>query len=135
MNPLPDNIVLFDGACGLCTASVRFILRRDHRAVFCFAPLQSETGRQLCVRHGLDPQRFESVVLVRRDRVQLRSDAALAIVRELGGAWCWLAVLGVVPRPLRDWLYGVVSRNRHRWFGRYTACLATSGVSQNRFLP
>jgi predicted DCC family thiol-disulfide oxidoreductase YuxK len=135
MSQLPDDVVLFDGECNLCTASVQFIIRHERRARFHFAALQSETGRQLCQRHGLDPKGLESVVLVHRDGVRLRSDAALEIAGELGGAWGWLAVLRVIPRPLRDWFYGVAARNRHRWFGRSETCLTPCNDLRQRFLP
>ena len=135
MSPLPDNVVLFDGECGLCAASVRFIIRRDPRVIFRYASLQSETGRQLCQHHGLDPQRINTVVLLRRDGVRLRSDAALAIAGQLSGAWRWLAVLRLIPRPARDWFYGVIARNRHRWFGRNASCLAPSDDTRQLFLP
>lgn len=135
MSQLPDNVVLFDGECGLCTASVQFIIRRDPQATFRYASLQSETGRQLSRRHGLDPDRFDSVVLIRRDGIRLRSDAALAIASQLGGAWRWLAVLRMIPRPARDWFYAVIARNRHRWFGRNAFCLTPSDDTTRLFLP
>lgn len=135
MIPPSDNVVLFDGECGLCVMSVRFIVRHERHARFRFASLQSETGRQLCRRYRLDPERFGTVVLVRRDGVLLRSDAVLAIARELDGACRWLAVLRALPQPLRDWLYGVVARNRKHWFNRHATCLVPSADLRKRFLP
>lgn len=135
MKPLPDNVVLFDGDCNLCAASVQFILRHDRRGVFHFAAFQSETGRELCQRHGLNAVHPDSVVLVCGNLVRLRSDAVLAIARECSGAWRWLALLRYIPRPLRDWIYGLLARNRHRWFRRPAACLLPSAELRQRFLP
>ena len=135
MKQLPDNIVLFDGTCGLCMESVEFVIRHDRRAVFQFAALQSETGRQLCSLHGLDPTLVDSVVLIGSEGVRLRSDAALEIVRQLSGAWRWLAILRVVPRPVRDWIYRMVALNRHRWLRRNPGCAVPSERHRDRFLP
>jgi predicted DCC family thiol-disulfide oxidoreductase YuxK len=134
MKQFPDNIVLFDGQCGLCTASVQFIIRRDRRGVFRFASVQSEVGRELCRHHGLDPDRVDSVVLIQRDKTRVRSDAVLAIARELGGLWPCLAVFRVMPRAVRDCFYRLVARNRLRWFGRNATCLVPSHDDRSRFL-
>lgn len=136
MSELPfDRIVLFDGECAFCAASVQFVLRRDPGGLFRFAPLQSALGRDLCARHGVDPEALDTFVLVTRDGAFVRSDAALAVARELGAPWRVLAALGrLVPRPLRDWAYGVVARNRYRWFGRRDACLVPPDDARSRFL-
>ena len=130
-----ENVVLFDGDCRLCAASVQFILRHDPGGTFRYASFQSETGRQFCRQHGLNPEQFDSVVLITRDGVRVRSDAALAIVGQLGGAWRGVAALRVIPRPVRDWCYGVVARNRHRWFGRSASCRVPPDDAGKRFLP
>jgi predicted DCC family thiol-disulfide oxidoreductase YuxK len=75
------------------------------------------------------------VVLIRKDGVRRRSDAVLDIARQLGGAWRWLAVLSVVPRPIRDGIYDLIARNRHRWFGRNPACPVPPDDIRGRFLP
>ncbi|MBY6269594.1 MAG: thiol-disulfide oxidoreductase, partial [Parageobacillus thermoglucosidasius] len=46
-------IILFDGVCSLCSASVQFIIARDPHAVFRFASLQSETGKALREKFGI----------------------------------------------------------------------------------
>lgn len=127
-------ILLYDGVCNLCNASVQWILQRDRAAVFRFAALQSETGQALLKRVGLDSVHFDTVVLVDGDRVFTRSDAALEILRRLGAPWSWLAVLRWAPRRLRDAVYNWVARNRYRWFGRQEKCLLPRKEWAQRFL-
>lgn len=127
-------VVLFDGVCNLCNTTVRFLLRRDRRRVFRFAPLQSTAGRELLERHGLDPEAFDSVVLLEGGRPFLKSDAALRMVAHLPGLWPWLGGLRVVPRPLRDRLYDLVARHRYRWFGRQEVCALPDPEERDRFL-
>ncbi len=127
-------VLLFDGVCNMCNASVQWILQRDHRGIFRFAALQSEAGQQLLLRHKLDSKRFDTVVLVLGERIFLRSDAPLEIVRQIGGWWGLLYFFKIVPRPLRDALYNFVARNRYRWFGRREACMLPRPEWATRFL-
>ena len=127
-------IVLFDGVCNLCEGVVRFIVRHDPDSRFRFAPLQSEPARRLLEKHGLPTDTVDTFVLVEGSRCLTRSDAALAVVRHLPGAWRMLRVLVVVPRPLRDWAYTIVVRNRYRWFGRKQSCMVPTPELTSRFL-
>lgn len=127
-------VILFDGVCNLCAWSVQFIIRRDPRGRFRFAALQSPAGRRLLAERGADMRGLDSVVLVEGSRWYARSDAALRIARHLRGGWPLLALLRVVPRPLRDWAYDVIARNRYRWFGRQEACMLPTPALRERFL-
>ncbi|HEV8721923.1 MAG TPA: thiol-disulfide oxidoreductase DCC family protein [Candidatus Binatia bacterium] len=134
MTQIPDNLVLFDGVCNLCTASVQFIIRHDRAAIFYFAPLQSEIGREICQSQRLDPADVQTFVLISGGRVLVRSDAAIEVVSRFGGAWRFFTVLRLIPRVARDWIYSVVARNRYRWFGRTEACMIPTREVKKRFL-
>ncbi len=127
-------VLLFDGVCNLCNASVQWVLKHDRAGQFRFAALQSDVGRQLLTKHGMDADAFDTVVLVVGDRLYTRSDAALEIVRRLGGGWAWLSIFRWVPRPLRNAVYNWVARNRYRWFGREEACWLPRPEWKSRFL-
>ena len=129
-----ENLVLFDGVCNFCNASVQFILRHDHRQVFSFAPIQSEPGQRIFRAQGLDPADAQTFLVVSHGRVLLRSEAALEVARQLGGAWRLLGVLRIVPRAWRDWAYTLLARNRYRWFGRRETCLIPTPEVRQRFL-
>jgi predicted DCC family thiol-disulfide oxidoreductase YuxK len=126
--------VLFDGVCNLCNASVGFIVDRDRRGYFSFAPLQSEVGRRLLAAHGPLPESMDSVVLLEGGRLYTRSRAALRIARRLDGAWPLLFALSILPVPLADAAYAWVARNRYRWFGRTEACRVPTAALRARFL-
>lgn len=127
-------VLLFDGVCNLCHGSVRFVLDRDRHARFRFAPLQSELGRALLARHGLDPDALDTMVLVDADGAHARSDGFVRLVRGLGAPWSALALLAIVPRAIRDTAYDWVARNRYRWFGRKDACPMPRPEWRERFL-
>ena len=129
-----EDVILFDGECNLCDWSVRFVVRHDPRARFRLAALQSPVGRRLLAERGGDPRGIDSVVLIEGERWYARSEAALRIARGLAGPWRLLSALRIVPRPLRDWAYDAVARNRFRWFGRRDACLLPTPALRERFL-
>ena len=114
------EIVFYDGHCGLCHHSVKFVLRHDPSGTkFRFAPLQGETFRS---RVSAD-QRFGSVdsmmVQTADGSVLMRSNAWIHILRRLGGRWKILAAfVAVIPRPLRDVVYDFIALIRYRVFGR-----------------
>jgi predicted DCC family thiol-disulfide oxidoreductase YuxK len=89
MPALPDAhgpVLLFDGVCNLCNASVQFVIDRDPEARFRFAALQSDVGRSLASGCGIDADALDSLVLVEEGRCYTRSSAALRVAREtLGG--------------------------------------------------
>ncbi|MER3524073.1 MAG: hypothetical protein C4326_08385 [Ignavibacteria bacterium] len=133
------HLVLYDGRCALCNGAVRFLLRIDHRGMLMFASLQGETARSL---KAMWERRDVSVILVSHlgtpeETVRDKSDAFLEIFRLLGGWWKPLAMLKVVPRSLRDCVYGWIARHRYRWFGQYPyeACPIPSPQHRERFLP
>lgn len=128
-------LVLFDGLCNLCDRTVQTILRWDRCGRFRFAPLQSSAGAAIAgtlkARYGRIP---DTVILVHRGRIYLKSDAVLRIARLLGGRWYALLLLGVVPRRLRDALYDVVARKRYQWFGQREECRLPNPALKERFL-
>lgn len=64
-----------------------------------------------------------------------RSDAVIFILGQLGGFWRFTGcVFAALPRPVRDWFYSLVARNRYRIFGRYDTCPAASPAARARFL-
>ena len=127
-------IILFDGTCHLCNRFVAFVIRRDSKARFRFAPLQSETGRRLLIESGVPQQADESVVLIEAGTGSVESEAGLRVLRILPWPWPLLYGIILVPRPLRDRVYRWIARNRHRWFGISESCMVPRGEWRERFL-
>ena len=127
-------LIYYDGLCGLCDRFVQFVLRRDRAARYRFAPLQGSTARDR-VPSTLDPETSQTVILEEGGRFRVRSDAALAILTGLDGAWRVAGLLRIVPRPLRDAVYDLVARHRSRWFGRRAECRVPEPAQRDRFLP
>lgn len=129
-------ILLFDGVCNLCDASVQFVMRHDRAARVRFASLQSPAAQPFLSRAGLDPQYLDSLVFVDdAGRVLVGPDAALAVGAHLRAPWSALARVGRwLPRPVREAGYRFIARHRYRVFGKKEACRIPTPEERARFL-
>ena len=135
---LAHDILFYDGHCGLCHRSVKFVLRHDRDGVkFLFAPLQGSTFIEKIPadRRAVLPDSL--VVLTSQGDLFMRSDAFLHVCRRLGGEGRVLAaMLAIVPRTVRDAVYNSVARTRYRIFGRKNdLCPVVPASLRTRFLP
>ena len=126
-DPVPPAVIFYDGVCGLCDRTVRFVLRHDHAGRFRFATLQSDYAAAALARHGRDAADLDSVCLLLDpdgpgERLLAKSDAVLAILDGLGGVWRLAAAARWLPRAWRDAAYDALANRRYRWFGRFDQC-------------
>ncbi|PLT30556.1 thiol-disulfide oxidoreductase DCC family protein [Peribacillus deserti] len=128
-----QSIILFDGVCNLCNSAVQFIVKRDKKGYFSFASLQSDIGRQLTKRHGIGEE-VDSIILLEKDSAYLYSDAALRIASKLDGVLQAARFLLYIPKPLRNFFYKIIARNRYKWFGKKNECMLPTNELKNRFL-
>lgn len=129
-----EAVVLFDGVCNLCNATVNFIIDRDPEGYFRFAPLQSEVAHTY-LDEPVDPgSQLGTIVLYEEGETYTRSSAALRIARRLTGPWPLLFLAIVIPRPVRDRVYDWIAHNRYRWFGRRDQCRMPTPELKERFL-
>jgi predicted DCC family thiol-disulfide oxidoreductase YuxK len=122
--PETSLVLLFDGECVMCNATVHFVANRDAAGRVRFASLQSRFADSVAAQHGTAfPRDLSTVVLLDRQRHVwfTKSDAALRTAAQLAWPWSWLGavLLRVVPQCVRDAVYDVVARNRYHWFGKH----------------
>lgn len=128
-------VVLFDGHCGLCSATVTWIIRRDRAARIAFAPLQSARAGELIRAAGNAPAELpDSMVVLRGGRLLVESDAALEIMTLLGQPWRSLALLRIVPRGWRDSAYRAFAKRRFHLRARQEQCMVPTPEIRTRFL-
>ena len=128
------SVILFDGVCNLCNDFVRFVIARDPAGRFQFGALQSPAAQGLLASFKSRDPWPDGIVLVEGGRVWTRSAAALRVARALTFPWPLAYVFVVLPRPLRDWIYNRVARNRYRWFGRRVVCIVPTPELRARFI-
>jgi predicted DCC family thiol-disulfide oxidoreductase YuxK len=135
-----ERLVLFDGVCAVCDATVQWILDHDPDGLFHFAPLQGETAAAVLARHPELPADLDSIVLIEvgaggAERASWHSAAILRIAGSLRAPWRLLSVFQVVPWFLRDPFYRGFAAIRYRVFGKLESCRMPDPGTEDRFLP
>ncbi len=125
-------LFIFDGVCVLCSGGVRWIMARDKAGKFNFCSAQSPLGQALYARNGLNFD--ETYLIVDGGRAYTKSDGYLHMCSVLGGGWHILRITALIPRPLRDWVYAIIARNRYRWFGKTDYCALLSDAQRKMLL-
>ena len=134
-----DPILLFDGACGFCSAAVQTVLRHDRKDTLRFASLHGQYGLDFRARHP-ELQTIDSMVWLRpshgqaEEFIAVRSDAALLTAEYLGGRFQLAAVARFIPKSIRDAAYDLLARHRHRFSGSPQECLIPTLGQRDRFL-
>jgi predicted DCC family thiol-disulfide oxidoreductase YuxK len=130
-----DNaIILFDGVCNFCNGAINFVLKQDKKAIFRFAPLQSEAGQKLLQQYNLSTAEFDSFVLIDHGKIYKKSAASLRVMNKLPWYWKEVQLLRIIPVALRDAIYDFIARNRYKWFGKKDQCMIPTPEMRNRFL-
>ena len=112
---------------------MQWIIKRDRDGQFRFASLQSEAGRAIMEEHR-EPNDLNTVILVHEGKLYRKSDAALKVLRRLGGAYGLLYLFWVVPRFIRHRVYDWVAARRYRFFGKKDSCMIPTPELRSRFL-
>ncbi|MCW2389594.1 putative DCC family thiol-disulfide oxidoreductase YuxK [Sphingobium sp. B11D3B] len=127
--------IIFDTDCVLCSKWVHFILAHERDQGIMFVSAWSPHGLAVAARYGLNEAELQRTYLVVDDGLGLtRSDAGLALLRHLKPPYSWLRALRIVPRPVRDYVYVLVARNRYRWFGKVDRCFVPPEAMRHRFI-
>jgi predicted DCC family thiol-disulfide oxidoreductase YuxK len=130
---LKQDVILFDGDCVLCSFWARFVHARDKALRFKFTAIQSPFGRALAERFGVDLENPETNIAIIEGRALFKSDVAVGVLCVLPG-WGWTRIAMMAPKPLRDWVYDRIARNRYRWFGKREQCWAGDSAFAARIL-
>ncbi|PDQ18143.1 DUF393 domain-containing protein [Mesorhizobium sanjuanii] len=135
--PSPDAnppLIVFDGVCVLCSGFVRAVVRLDRERRFRFATAQSPLGEALFKKHGLRTDSYETNLVLIDGAAFTRLESFVAVMAELGWPWRAARVLLILPRPLRDWLYDRIAKNRYALFGRKDSCEIPSAELRGRLI-
>lgn len=129
-----DSVALFifDGTCVLCSGGASFLMRHDRRGRVNFTSAQSGLGQALYAHFGIDWN--ATYLLVTQGRAYTESAGYLKLCAVLGSWWRLLAIGKIVPERWRDALYGLVARNRYRWFGTADQCALLTAEQRSRLI-
>lgn len=128
------QIILFDGVCNLCNGFVQFLIKRDKKARFKFASLQSASGQSLLLKFGLPTADFHSFIYIKGDNYYTKSTAALNVLKDIGRQWQLFYVFILIPKFIRDFIYSAIAKKRYKLFGKRETCMVPTPDINNRFL-
>ena len=134
---LPEHkqLILFDGICNLCNASVNYVIKHDKKDVFRFAALQSEIGKLIVNEFNNDIKKIDSIILFSEEqKLSYKSTAALKIAKHLGFPQNMMVVFFIVPAFIRNWVYDYIAKSRYKWYGKRDTCMVPAPELQNKFL-
>ncbi|PJI92506.1 putative DCC family thiol-disulfide oxidoreductase YuxK [Yoonia maricola] len=128
-------IAVMDATCALCSWGARMIHRLDQSGEIRIAPIQSDTGAALMRENGLNAADPDTWLFIENGTVWRDFDALIRVGQRSGGMGRIFALLKILPRPVRDWLYQRVARNRYAMFGRGDMCALPDPAFRARLLP
>jgi predicted DCC family thiol-disulfide oxidoreductase YuxK len=132
----PDDlpIIIFDGKCVLCSAFAQFVMRTDKKKSFRMMAAQTPTGSALYRHYDLPDTNFTTNILLQDGLVWIKSEASIRIVEQLGFPYSFASVGRLIPCFVRDRIYGVIARNRIKWFGDRSTCFTPDLDQADRFV-
>ena len=124
---MAENIIYYDGECGLCHLAVRFILRVDSKSKFYFSPLSNLDNNFKYI---------DSIILKRGDKVFYEGYAIIMIFENIENNWNYLGkVLKLIPINVLDTAYRWVSRNRAKIsIKKVSSCPMVPSYYRKRFI-
>jgi predicted DCC family thiol-disulfide oxidoreductase YuxK len=128
------SIILFDGLCNFCNASINKIIELDKKNKFKFAAIQSEAGKKLLTEFSTDFSKTDSILLIENKIVLSKSTAVLKIAKQLSGVYKLCYAFIIIPTFMRDLIYDLIARNRYKWFGKKESCMIPTKEVSGKFL-
>jgi predicted DCC family thiol-disulfide oxidoreductase YuxK len=137
MDELPKDkkIILFDGVCNLCDASVQYVIKHDKKDVFRFVQLQSELGKKIATHIGVDTTKLDTFIVYDPGiAYYIKSEAAFKVAATLGGFISLLGVFAFLPVRITNLVYNFVANNRYQWYGKKESCMLPTPEVSAKFL-
>ena len=132
LEPHNQNIVFFDGVCGLCNKAIDFLMSKDTRKVLLFAPLQGNTAEKLLPKG--EASSLNSMVYYSNGKISYRTRAILNLLWDMGGWWTLTALFRIIPPFIRDIFYNWMAASRYKLFGKKETCRIPTAEERARFL-
>ena len=130
------QIIFYDGVCALCNWFVTIVLWADTKGTFYFISQQADNAPPLLEKYGYTLPPLESVVVLdeKSGQIYVKSQAVLAVAKQLGGLYSLLGIFSFIPTRFADYLYDIIAKNRYQIFGVYEACPLPKAKDRARFL-
>ena len=129
------QLILFDGVCNLCNASVQYVIKHDQKDQFRYTALQSDLGQRIMKKFKIDRTSMDSILLYSPENgISYKSTAALKIASKLGFPRNVMSVFLIIPAFIRNGVYDYIARNRYKWYGKKEECMIPTAELKSKFL-
>jgi predicted DCC family thiol-disulfide oxidoreductase YuxK len=125
-------LFIFDGFCVLCSTGVAFIMKHDRRGRVRFLSAQTDLGSR--IYRQLNKPLDDSYIFIDPNGVHMKTDGWFRVAGTLGGGWRFWTMFRLIPRPIRDWAYDILARNRYQWFGKSQQCAILTPEQRQRLV-
>ena len=120
--------LILDGDCGLCNRLAIFLSPRlNEDSKLLFLTNESDEGIAMISKLSQKKQDADTVYLIENNKSHIRSAAAIRCLLfmkwyyKILYPFCW-----IVPLPIRDLVYIIISKNRHKIFAKPEVCMIPS---------
>lgn len=127
-------IAVMDAECAVCSWGAQMIHRLDRTSTVRICPIQTPLGAALLNHYNMDPKDPTSWLFIDQGIAHADFEAVLYASRLFGGWGRLMVVLRVFPKPVRDWLYIRLARNRYALFGKKDMCALPDPEFQRRLM-
>lgn len=133
--PKDKKIILFDGVCNLCDATVQYVIKKDVNDSFRFVAIQSELGQRIINYIKIDTIKTDSIILYIPGKAYfIKAEAALNIAKDLSGMISLVSYLNILPKFIKNLGYDFVAKNRYKWYGKKESCMIPTPELKSKFL-
>ncbi len=127
------HIVIYDGVCGFCDASIQFILDQKPSNKLRFVSFQSETGQQIMAKFKLEIN-LDTIILVEKGIVYQKAKAFLSILNYVESPYRYLSCFRIIPSFISNTLYDIIAKYRYKIMGRVEQCRLLTPTERQFFL-
>ncbi|MEP3631098.1 MAG: DUF393 domain-containing protein [Hyphomicrobiales bacterium] len=127
-------IAVMDAECAVCSWGAQMIHRLDHSGTVRICPIQTPLGAALLNHYDMDPKDPTSWLFVDQGVAHSDFEGVLYACRLFGGWGRLMSVLWILPKPIRNWLYIRLARNRYALFGKKDMCALPDPDFQKRLM-
>ena len=133
------NIILFDGVCNLCNATVRLLIKHDVHNQLHFAAQQSDAGMNILRTYNVIVENDtlsdkNSVILIKEGQIFYKSDAVIQVSKLITGWPSMIQYTAILPKGFRDIIYDLVAKYRYKIFGKSSTCSVPTPANKYKFI-
>jgi|SRR5690606_2218562 len=127
------KIIIYDAECVFCNRSIKFLLKGKPNKNIKFVSFNSEVSKKILLKLDFH-NKIDSILFIEENRVFEKSTAILKIINNFTNSWRYLYYLIYLPKPIRDLLYKIISKNRYNIFGKNNSCKIFTAIEKEYFI-